>query len=279
MENERVYVLSDLHLNLLSPEKRYSLLGFFKKVVSKDATAVYLNGDIVDLMEPEMSDQAMQDIRLLFFLLTSMAEGGIPVHYNLGNHDLPLLLLFPDFKIQNNNYIDVFIDCKPLEISPNFFLHYRTICFNVAETNVYLEHAHIYDLGWVPGDEWTKRWLSGSRTAFGTDIIENIFTLWDIFQGGGEDYQVRLLRTGTHLPSSLYASQEARRIAMANQYDWVIFGHFHSPTIEEIGNGKVYANPGDSLQHGNYIVLTPGQLRLGDWREIMRVCGGSDGIG
>ena len=98
MENERVYVLSDLHLNLLSPEKRNLLLGFFKSVVSKDATAVYLNGDIVDLMEPEMSDQAMQDIRLLFFLLTSMAEGGIPVHYNLGNHDLPLLLLFPTLR-------------------------------------------------------------------------------------------------------------------------------------------------------------------------------------
>ena len=48
MENERVYVLSDLHLNLLSPEKRNLLLGFFKSVVSKDATAVYLNGDIVD---------------------------------------------------------------------------------------------------------------------------------------------------------------------------------------------------------------------------------------
>ena len=130
----------------------------------------------------------------------------------------------------------------------------------------------------MPGEEWTKRWLSGSRTSLGTDIAENIFTLWDIFQGGGEDYQVRLLRTGSHLPSPLYASREARRIAMANQYDWVIFGHFHSPTIEEIGNGKVYANPGDSLQHGNYIVLSPGRISLGDWREIMRVCGESHGI-
>ena len=81
------------------PEKRNSLLGFFKSVVSTDATALYLNGDIVDLMEPEMSAQAKQDIQFFFYLLASMAVEGTPVHYNLGNHDLPLLLLFPDFKI------------------------------------------------------------------------------------------------------------------------------------------------------------------------------------
>ena len=60
-------------------------------------------------------------------------------------------------------------------------------------------------------------------------------------------------------------------------YDWVIFGHFHSPVIEEIGEGKVYANPGDSLQHSNFIVLTQDQIRLGDWREVLHALGGING--
>ena len=214
MSNDRIYILSDLHINLLSPEKSAELLHFFKHVVSRDAVALYLNGDIVDLMESGSTNYPNELVISFFAVLKEMAGRGIPVHYNLGNHDLPLLLLFPDFKKPEGQFIDIHSEHKPVEIMPNIFLHYRTIQFTHGHKKVYLEHSHIYDLGWVPGSEWNQRWIEGGKAALTTDFVENIRRLRNIFNGGGEDYHVRILRTGSHLPAPLYASHEARRIAI-----------------------------------------------------------------
>lgn len=264
---DRIYLLSDLHLNLISKQKRQALLKFFSETVAANASTILLNGDIVDLMDDKIDDSAREDIQVFFKIIHDLAEQGIPVHYLLGNHDLPLLLLFPDFAFQDSYFVDVHAEYKPLMVTKNFTLHYRSHTFSIANKKVYIEHGHIYDLGWVPGVYWQNAWMKASQINFANDFVEQLYQLWNAFHGCGEDYEARIIRTGAHLPAPLYASREATRISIQNGFDWVLLGHFHSPIIEELGNGKVYANSGDSLQHGNYLTLSEEGVRLSDWRE------------
>ena len=269
MDKERIYVISDLHLNILAPDKRSRFLEFFEKVVSKRATSLFLNGDIIDLMEPSMSQDAQDDIRSFADILHDLANKGIAIQYILGNHDLPLLLLFPSFQEEPPDYIDVHSEREPVEICPNFTLHYRSTNFAYENKQVYMEHGHIFDLGWVPGRNWNRAWGHASSMSLSEDWVENVFILWEIFKESGEDYDIRILRTGSHLPPAMYVSREGNRLALNFNYDWVILSHFHAPALEELGNGRVFTNPGDSLQHGSYIALVDQEIRVSDWRETL----------
>ena len=269
MEPERIYILSDLHLNLLKPEKRKLFLMFFERIVSKRATSLYLNGDIIDLMEPSMTRDAREDIRSLAHMLHHMADNGIPIQYILGNHDLPLLFVFPCFRDELLDFIDVHSEREPVEIYPNISLRYRSTNFMHKDKQVYIEHGHIYDLGWVPGRNWMRAWEHASSIQYMDDWVEYVFNLWDIFKQSGEDYDIRILRTGSHLPPTEYVRREGSRLARTSKYDWVILSHFHAPTLEELGNGLIFANPGDSLQHGSYITLVDQEIRVSDWRETL----------
>jgi UDP-2,3-diacylglucosamine pyrophosphatase LpxH len=269
MEPEKIYIISDIHLNLLKPKKRKLLLKFFEQIVSRQATGLYLNGDIIDFMEPSMSEDARDDIRSFAHILHGLAQNGIPIQYVLGNHDLPLLFLFPSFRAETLEFVDVHSEREPVEVFPNFTLHYRSTDIVFEDKQIYMEHGHIYDLGWVPGRNWNRAWENASSILFTDDWVENIFNLWEIFKQSGEDYDVRILRTGSHLPPAEYVRREGSRLAINSNYDWVILSHFHAPTLEELGNGLIFANPGDSLQHGSYIALVDQEIRVGDWRETL----------
>lgn len=269
MIEERVYILSDLHLNLLPSDKRYQLLEFMNRIVAEKATSLYLNGDIFDLMVPQMEEGAWEDVFKFAQILHKMADNGTHIHYILGNHDLPLLLHFPDFSTSLQDFIDVHSERIPVEIYSNFNLHYRSTSFDFAGKKIYIEHGHIYDLGWVPGKDWNQAWKTAASLELSGPWFENIFKLWEVFQKSGEDYSVRILRTGSHLPPAIYVRREGTRLASTLDYDWVFLSHFHSPLIEELGNERVFANSGDSLQHGSYISLVDQEIRICDWREVL----------
>lgn len=275
VRENQVYILADLHLNLLPKGKRKTLLDFISRVVSTRASSLILNGDIFDMMVPSMSAEARNDIHTFISMIMDLANGGTPVQYVLGNHDLPLLLLFPDFQ-RDRQFIDVHTDLKPLPIAPNFTLHYRSLIFPYQSKRVYIEHGHIFDLGWVPGLKWMNAWGKAMSISLEKDLEGNIFLLWEIFKDAGEDYNARILRTGSHLPPAIYASREANRLALNPSYDWVVFSHFHAPTIEDFGEGRLYANTGDSLQRANYIVFSNREMRLCNWQETIEVLSDAD---
>jgi predicted phosphodiesterase len=269
LNHQITYILSDLHINLLPVEKRAGLIGFLDTYVANHADRLILNGDIIDLLAKSTIEQTTDCVKLFHDTLVNLTSHGVEVHYIIGNHDLPLLMLFPGFNEQNRNFINVHDELEPFEIERNIFLHYRSWKFSYVSKLAYIEHGHIYDLGWVPGEKWVNAWEKARQINLSDDWMASIMKLWDVFHGFGEDYQARILRTGTHLPSPIYASREAERIGRENKYDLVVLSHFHSPCIEE-NNGKyIFANPGDSLQHGGYIAIVRDEIRLADWRETI----------
>lgn len=266
---ETIYIMSDLHINMLPARKRDGVIKFLNDVVGAKATSLYLNGDIIDLQAPDMNEEAVEALRLLQRAITKLTRAGVKVTWLLGNHDVLLQLLMPLSSANQGLQIDYYSERTPFELAPNLTLSYRSTRFEYMGKIVYLEHGHIYDLGWVPAPELENVVSLTPQQFLTTDWVRNALDLYEAFGTYRDDYPARLLRTGLFFPPTEYARMEAKRLAREGGCDWVILGHFHAASIEELGDGKIYANAGDSLQHGNYIVLTDGEMRVSDWREII----------
>ena len=270
MGSNTVFIISDLHLNLLPAPKRRSFLHFFRTVVARRATALYLNGDIIDLLAPALSPEERRDLRSFADELEGMARRDVPIHYVLGNHDLPMLSLFDRDGVNVDEFLDVHTHRHALDLAPNLTLHYRSVQFDYADKRVYVEHGHIYDLGWVQGQGWQRAMEKAAHLDVGQDWLDSALAAREAFQSYSENGEARLIRTGRRLPPPIYGSLQAPRLAHESNCDWIILGHFHSPGgVEDLGEGRLYVNSGDSLQHGSYVVLAEGELRIGDWRETV----------
>lgn len=266
--SETVFICSDLHLNILPVNRRTELLRFFSSVVKKRADRLYLNGDIFDFFASRMSKEVVADLKNFVELLYEISESGRTIHYNLGNHDLPLLLLLHDGQKERES-LDVFHEHGSSQLKTNFFLNYRSLRFAHGRKQVYIEHGHIYDPGWTPSDNWKELFTRASATLLNGSFIETVLHIRELFEGLTDDSAYRMIKTGSELPVTLYASNEAQRLAHDEKVDWVILGHFHSPAIEEFKGGITYANSGDSWQHSNYLVLSSDEIRIGDWQEAI----------
>ncbi|MBA7583127.1 hypothetical protein ES708_25066 [subsurface metagenome] len=268
LTGETIFVFSDIHLNILPKSKREGLLRFFSSVVKRRANRLYLNGDIIDFFAPNFSNEVTADLRRFIDLLYEISGSGVTVHYNIGNHDLPLLLYFRQ-KHSEHGALDVFHEYGPVQLSSNLFLNYRSIRFTYAKKQVHLEHGHIYDPGWTHSDNWRELFNRAATAPLDGSFVENVLNIKELFKELKDDSAYRLIKTGSEMPVALYASNEARRLTKDRKADWVILGHFHIPAIEEIEGGFTYANSGDSWQHSNYLVLTGEEIRLGDWHETV----------
>jgi hypothetical protein len=266
---ENIYIISDLQINMLSIRKRDGVIKFLNDVVGTKATSLYLVGDVIDLQVKDMNEEAVEALWLLHRTIADLTSAGLKVTWLLGNHDILLQLLMPPLSTGQGLQIDYYNEREPFELAQNLTLSYRSTRFEYMGKIVHLEHGHIYDLGWVPAPELENVVPLSTKRFVADDWVSNALDLYEAFGSYQDDYPARLLRTGLHLPPTEYARMEAKRLARDGGFDWVILGHFHAPSMEELGDEKIYANSGDSLHHGSYIVLTDGEMRVGDWREII----------
>ena len=263
---KRIYVFSDLHLNIIEDSKSETILNYLSVIVPQSASAIYLNGDIIDIIATTPSPKGEEVIREFFRILRKLSLTGIKIYYNLGNHDLPLLLLSPKF-LQESERFNVYGNDFQYQLLKNVLINYRTIRFMANGKQVYMEHGHIYDIGWVIKPGWESSWDKCGSIISDHPIEDRIISLWNIFGGTTEDYSARLIRTGSHLPLFVDSIRAAQTIANKTTADIILLGHFHSPFIGEVGNGKIYANSGDSVQHSTFLTIDTIGIHIHDWYE------------
>ena len=87
-----VYFLSDAHLGsraITNPEAHQQTLIDMLNGMAKDATAIYLLGDIFDFWcEYFWRDQSKEQYRPFLNTLKSLTTKGIAIHFFIGNHDI-----------------------------------------------------------------------------------------------------------------------------------------------------------------------------------------------
>jgi UDP-2,3-diacylglucosamine pyrophosphatase LpxH len=264
--NDTVFILSDLHFNATGAQRQMGILRFLTEVVRRRASRLILSGDIIDFVRGVMPPDEGPFRRLQSAVDQILAEG-IPVTYLIGNHDLPLLTLLP--LAEGGDPTNIYGERQPLELAPGLTLRYRTERFEYHGRRVCVEHGHIYDPGWLmtPAQEQSLYRQVSPRTD--ADWMSTLLGLYTTVDDYGEDGRGREERTGSLIPPLDMMRYAVRMMERSDRADWLILGHFHTPTLESLEGGRKYLNTGDSVTNGGYGALKDGQLRLGDWREMV----------
>ncbi len=202
-----IYFLSDVHLgSLLIPDQREHE----RKVVrlldqmKKDATAIYLLGDIFDFWF-EYTTVVPKGHTRLFGKIAELTDAGIEVHFFIGNHDLWTFGYFE----------------KELGMQ----VHYRPEVVELYGKRFYLAHGD----GLSTGDAG----FSVLRKVFHSRVAQRLFALLPPYIG--QNFGFAWSRSNRlHMKSEEFKGEENERlIVYAKEFiekekvDFLVFGHRH----------------------------------------------------
>jgi UDP-2,3-diacylglucosamine hydrolase len=241
---KKTYFASDFHLGtngrLPSRERERQIVRWLDDIC-KDAEALYLVGDIFDYWFEYGQVTPKGFVRLLG-KLAELRDGGLPVYYFIGNHDMWMF-----------RYLEEELDI-PVYRAP--------VLREINGRRFFIGHGD----GLGPGDYGYK---------FIKRVFSNPVSQW-FFARLHPNTGIRLMKffSGTSRqanPSApdFYGEEKERLLQFCNQQldnqdiDFFIFGHRHLPIDFTLKNAKSrYVNLGDWLLFNSYAVFDGECLEL-----------------
>jgi UDP-2,3-diacylglucosamine pyrophosphatase LpxH len=239
---ERMFVVSDLHLGNPGSTARSRLVGFLDHA-RRQRASLCINGDGFDLAQTSFPRLAGDTLPVMAGL-RRLLDADLRVYYVVGNHDMVLEHFLSDLVFS--------------QISP--FLNVRS-----GERRIRVEHGHIYD-------PWFSRapasYQLATRVAgYLLVAVPDVYRVWDRV---GTAVDRRSHRRETQ-ESSAGPVSETRYHRAANDlllrgFDTVIFGHTHTAETLPLAGGT-YINSGNWLQGSTYVDIDNGAATLCAWRS------------
>ncbi len=246
---KKIYFLSDFHLgapNAVESRKREDRIVQFLKNAQKDATAIFIVGDIFDFWFEYKTVVPKGFIRILG-CLAEISDAGIPLHVFTGNHDLWM-----------NDYLTSELNAK---------VYFEPRLFTLGNKQFYIGHGD----GLGPGDygykrlkkvftnpfcKWLFRWLhpdAGIQLAnyFSAKSRAKTGTADEIFLGEDKEWLI------------VYTKQMAQKMDV----DFFIFGHRHFAIDYVINEKTRYINLGDWIKLNTYGVFDGNSIQLLKWES------------
>jgi UDP-2,3-diacylglucosamine hydrolase len=240
----KIYFMSDSHLGIpdwKSSLIREKMLVRWLDMVAKDASEIYLLGDIFDFWFEYQTVVPKGFVRLLG-KLAEISDSGIAVHYFTGNHDM---WAFDYFESE----LGLHVHRHPIEVQSQGKL-------------LYIAHGD----GLGPGDIGYKI----MKRIFSSKISQKLFSY--IHPGIGTGLALffsKRSRLANGDRDSYFRGEDkesliafSKEILKLKNIDYFIFGHRHYPILMEISPGVVFVNTGDWITHFSYAVLDHGVLSL-----------------
>jgi UDP-2,3-diacylglucosamine hydrolase len=240
----KIYFASDQHFgapNQIQSAKREKIFLEWLEFIEKDATALFLLGDLFDFWFEYKTVVPKGFVRILG-KLASMSDQGIPIYFFVGNHDL---WMTDYFKTELN--ITVFHDPQK---------------FSFQNKSFFIGHGD----GKGPGDKGYKRMKKVFTSPFfqflfrwlhpdiGVKIAQHL-SIKNKLISGAED--VRFLGE-----ESEWLVQYAKRKLENEHFDYFIFGHRHLPLEIPLSEISTYFNLGDWIQYYTYGVFDGNKFKL-----------------
>jgi UDP-2,3-diacylglucosamine hydrolase len=247
---KKIYFASDFHLGMpdfeRSLEREKSIVSWLN-AISKDASAVYLLGDVFDFWFEYKTVVPKGFVRFLG-AITRLTDAGIPVYLFPGNHDLWV-----------GKYLEA--ECGVIVVK-------ETLTIKLGNDICYLHHGD----GLGPGDSGYK-WL---KKVFLSKIAQKAFAM--IHPGIGVAFAQKLSRKSrlaqnpkedNYLGDSKeHLTQFCKQylsVCMTQKPKYFIFGHRHLVLDIDLGDGIRYINLGEWLHGSQYAEYDGVELRLKDW--------------
>ncbi|MFZ9028288.1 MAG: UDP-2,3-diacylglucosamine diphosphatase [Crocinitomicaceae bacterium] len=247
---KKIYFASDFHLG--APTRETSLTREKKIVdwldhVSKDASEIYLVGDIFDFWF-EYKRAIPKGFVRLQGKIAELTDSGIKIHVFTGNHDMWIF------------------DYLPTELGVQ--LYREPVIREYFGKSFYIGHGD----GLGPGDRGYKILKK---------IFANKFCQW-CFERLHPNFGIWLADTSSK--TSRAKSGEADReflgeenewlvqyckdVLKENHFDYFIFGHRHLPMEIQVGENSTYFNLGEWLNYCTYLEVSSDSIELKSWNEF-----------
>jgi UDP-2,3-diacylglucosamine pyrophosphatase LpxH len=233
---DKMLVVSDLHIGNPFCETKRSLLDFFDWVATTDYS-LCINGDGLEVAQTKFLKLAVEIPDVLTYL-RKLRRSGRGVYFVIGNHDIVLEHLLQDW--------DFAI------LSP--FLNVAS-----GDKRIRIEHGHIYDPMFVS----RPRLYAFLTKAAGLvlDVCPSAYRAWmswEKMRYGGKDSAI------TGEPEAFGA---AAREILDRGFDAVVFGHTHQAGMRQYGE-QCYVNSGSWMLAPNYVKIDHGKVSLESWEPV-----------
>ena len=234
---ERLFVISDLHLGSPASSAERRLVGFLDHAAEVGAS-VCINGDGFDLLQSSFSRLVQASLPVLSKLRKVQEQGG-NVYYVVGNHDLVL-----EHFLQ---HVLVF------QMAP--FLNIRS-----GGRRIRVEHGHIYD----PFYSRFPRLYTFAVRAFGVTLFlhKDLYRLWARLTEAVDRFRRRRAQDVLELSPHHRAAERL----LDRGFDAVVFGHTHHAEAVDLPSGT-YLNTGTWMRAGSYVDIDDGEVTLRKWRH------------
>ena len=237
MDNKKTYFASDFHLGLdgrlSSRDREKKIVGWLSEI-QKDADSLYLVGDVFDHWF-EYGTVIPKSFSRLLGKLAEMRDGGLPIYFFTGNHDMWMFRYLDD-----EMGIPIYREPQVLDIKGKTF---------------FIGHGD----GLGPGDRKYKVIKK---------VFSNPFCQW-AFARIHPNLGIRLMRyfssrsrektkdTGVFLGAEKeWLVQFCEEEIKKQEVDYFVFGHRHLPITHILSNNQsTYFNLGDWLYHDTYLVV------------------------
>ncbi|MFY8187569.1 MAG: UDP-2,3-diacylglucosamine diphosphatase [Flavobacterium sp.] len=248
MNTCKIYFASDQHFgapNQIQSAKREKIFLEWLEFIEKDATALFLLGDLFDFWFEYKTVVPKGFVRILG-KLASMSDQGIPIYFFVGNHDL---WMTDYFKTELN--INVFHDPQKFSFqNKSFFIGHGD-----GKGPGDLGYKRMKKVFTSPFFQFLFRWL---HPDIGVKIAQHL-SIKNKLISGAED--VRFLGE-----ESEWLVQYSKRKLENEHFDYFIFGHRHLPLEIPLSELSTYFNLGDWIQYYTYGVFDGDQFKLEKFR-------------
>ena len=221
-----IVVISDVHLGTYGCEAK-KLLTYLNSIEPKH---IVLNGDIIDIWQFKKRFFPKSHMKVIKKLM-SLSADGVRVTYITGNHD-ELLRKFTDSQIGNIAIVN-------------------KLLLEIDSKKMWFFHGDVFDIS-IQKANWIAK-----RGGWGYDllIVLNRWVNWILEKRGKERYSFSQKIKNNVKGAVKYINdfeKTASDLAIEKEYDYVVCGHIHQPTIEVKTNSKgstTYMNSGDWVEN------------------------------
>lgn len=231
---KKIYFASDFHLGApdwTSSLRREKLLVSWLDMIKKDASEIYLMGDVFDFWFEYSQVVPRGHVRLLG-KLAELSDAGIIIHYFTGNHDMWVF------------------DYLPLELDVKIYR--KPIRRNINNKEFYIAHGD----GLGPGDHGYKF----IKKVFANKICQFLFRWIHPDIGIGiANFWSRKSRDSMNLDETEFLGEDkewlvihSKELLEENHYDYFVYGHRHVPITLKLKEDSAYINLGDWIEHFTY---------------------------
>ncbi|MFD2822111.1 UDP-2,3-diacylglucosamine diphosphatase [Lacinutrix iliipiscaria] len=219
-------VISDVHLGVHGCHAE-ELLKYLKSIQPKK---VILNGDIIDIWQFKKRYWPKAHMKIIKHII-SWITNGVPVYYITGNHD-EMLRKFVGFNI-------------------NSFHIVNKVVLNLDGKKAWFFHGDVFDVTMQH-----SKWLT-KLGAVGYDVLirlNQVVNAVSQFFGKGRISLSKKIKNSVKGAVKYINNFEqiAADIAIENEFDYVVCGHIHQPTIKTYTNNSgqtLYLNSGDWIEN------------------------------